>query len=539
MGLWALDYCTGSANVAIGYGAIGKSTTSGWYNVAVGFNALVNNTSGYNNTAVGAYSLVANTTGGSNTTVGTKSLYNNTTGEFNVAIGEQTMESNTTGSLNVAIGSGALDQNTTGYGNAAGGHWAIGFNQTGNENTAFGEYALSGNLSGSYNTAVGCRSLFSVQNVSGSDSGFGQGDANTAIGYESLRDLTTGGYNVAMGMHALRVNSVGNSNIGLGYQSLTNNETGSNNVAVGNQSLFSNTTGNYNTIIGSGADVSQGDLTNVTVIGYGVKATESNKVFIGNADVTSIRSFAYPSTISDARVKKNVQNNVPGLDFINKLQPVTYNLDYSAINNLQKTSASQENQLTSTRADQQTPLYTGFIAQDVEKAAQSIGYDFDAIDVNKNNSNDLYGLKYSEFIAPLVKSVQELSEQNDEKDKAIAALQSQVNTLTDLVNKIMGNDAQLSLGNDVSVSNSSSLGQNFPNPYSESTTINYTLPQNFFSAKIVIADTSGKVFKQIPVSGPGTSSVKIEAGSLHAGNYLYSLYVDNTLIDTKKMVLTK
>ena len=455
-----------------------------------------------------------------------------------MAVGEQAMEKNTTGSLNVAMGSGALDYNTTGSGNTAGGHWAIGFNQAGNENTAFGEYALSGNLNGSYNTAVGCRSLFSVHLISGSDTGFGEGEANTAIGYETLRDLTTGGYNVAMGMHALRINNTGNSNIGLGYQSLTNNGSGSNNVAIGNQSLITNTTGNYNTVIGSGADVSQGDLTNATAIGYGAKATKSNQVFIGNADVTSIRSFSYLSTISDARIKKNVQNNVPGLNFINKLQPVTYNLDYSAINNLQKTSVPQENQLAATRADQNSPLYTGFIAQDVEKAAQSIGYDFDAIDVNKNNSNDLYGLKYTEFIAPLVKAVQELSEQNDEKDKAIASLQSQIDTLTKLVNKIMGNDTKLSLENNPSVSNSS-LEQNFPNPYSESTTIKYTLPQNFFSAKIVIADTSGKVFKQIPVSGPGTNSVKIEAGSLRAGNYLYSLYVDNTLIDTKKMILTK
>jgi len=49
---------------------------------------------------------------------------------------------------------------------------------------------------------------------------------------------------------------------------------------------------------------------------------------------------------------------------------------------------------------------TGFLAQDVEAAAKSIGYDFSGVDVPKN-STDLYGLKYGDFVVPLVKAVQE------------------------------------------------------------------------------------------------------------------------------------
>ena len=84
-----------------------------------------------------------------------------------------------------------------------------------------------------------------------------------------------------------------------------------------------------------------------------------------------------------------------------------------------------------------------------------------------------------------------------------------------------------------------SLEQNFPNPFSQSTTIHYSVPQTFRSAKIVITDTSGRIFKQTTVSTPGAGSVMVEAGYLPAGAYFYSLYVDNTLVDTKKMVLTK
>ena len=48
----------------------------------------------------------------------------------------------------------------------------------------------------------------------------------------------------------------------------------------------------------------------------------------------------------------------------------------------------------------------------MEAAAQSIGYDFSGVDAPKGN-NHLYSLRYSDFIMPLVKSVQELSEENE------------------------------------------------------------------------------------------------------------------------------
>jgi hypothetical protein len=47
--------------------------------------------------------------------------------------------------------------------------------------------------------------------------------------------------------------------------------------------------------------------------------------------------------------------------------------------------------------------FSGFIAQDVEKAAQNIGYDFSGID----KTGTTLGLRYSEFVVPLVKAIQE------------------------------------------------------------------------------------------------------------------------------------
>ena len=82
------------------------------------------------------------------------------------------------------------------------------------------------------------------------------------------------------------------------------------------------------------------------------------------------------------------------------------------------------------------------------------------------------------------------------------------------------------------------LAQNTPNPFSERTTIRFTLPDNVKNAFIYIFDMSGKMQKQIPVT-PDMQSVTIEGYELRAGMYIYSLVVGGKEIDTKRMILSK
>ena len=66
-------------------------------------------------------------------------------------------------------------------------------------------------------------------------------------------------------------------------------------------------------------------------------------------------------------------------------------------------------------------LQTGFIAQEVEQAAQSLGYEFSGVDAPKNE-NDYYGLRYAEFVVPLVKAVQEQQKIIEKQQKEIEEL---------------------------------------------------------------------------------------------------------------------
>jgi hypothetical protein len=72
--------------------------------------------------------------------------------------------------------------------------------------------------------------------------------------------------------------------------------------------------------------------------------------------------------------------------------------------------------------------FSGFIAQDVEKVAQSLGYDFSGIDAAKNEK-DLYGLRYSEFVVPMVKAIQEQQVQIEELKKMNVELMKEIQAL--------------------------------------------------------------------------------------------------------------
>jgi hypothetical protein len=335
----------------------------------------------------------------------------------------------------------------------------------------------------------------------------------------------------------------GTFNVSFGHRALSSNTIGWSNTAIGESALYSNITGNYNTAVGCFANVNTNNLDNATAIGYEALATSSNQARIGSEYVTSIGGYASWTNLSDGRTNKNIRPDVPGLSFINQLQPVTYNLDLDAIDGLlkiDKTKRPGEEELSPELIDikkkakeaKEKQIQTGFIAQDVEKVAQSIGYDFSGVDVDEIG---IYGLRYAEFVVPLVKAVQELS--------------AQVNELTALVNSLQGKDAELALlksGNAVEsvtglqdlTANAASLQQNVPNPFNQSTVIRYTLPQACKSAQIVISNTAGNIIRQIPLQSE-TDGITIEGGALSAGIYHYSLYVDGSLIDTKQMILTK
>lgn len=593
---------TASRNTAVGYGAL--QLTNAADNTAVGHSALFNNINGAANVAIGSSALYANSGGGDNIGVGYQSLYSNTTGIQNIGIGSQSLFSNTSGNNNLAIGKYAMYY-TTGSNNLSLGNNALFYNTSGNNNIALGIGSQFSNISGERNIAIGNNTLVynasTSYNIAIGDSAMynftsvidpiwgEQGGGNIAVGANAAKDLRGEGGSVIIGKDASRYYSEATANawkdivsanygnygqggnvlVGVGsafkainaetvsvgpYAGLYRNGLGS--VFIGSQFYtggepygFSNTVAAYDVAIGYNSYVNRSSY-NAIAIGNLAYASGNNLARIGNSEMMSIGGFVNWTDVSDQRVKTNVKENVPGLEFINQLRPVTYTMDMDAVMKMQNggdPNAMGKAQKQSIEAKSKV-VYTGFLAQEVEKAAESLHYDFSGVD-KPQSEDQLYGLRYAEFVVPLVKAAQELDSTNKALEATIADQQSQL----DLMNQRMsaleallgttqdngsgasGSNVQAVVlsGNDIPV-----LGQNKPNPFSGTTSIQYYVPPTCSSAQLKIASLNGVEYRNIELS-KGNGTIVVDASQMPSGAYVYSLIVDGKTIDSRQMVLNK
>jgi hypothetical protein len=316
-------------NIAIGYQSMSSAsmTTAAIQNTAVGYQALQANTTGKLNTAIGNTALKSNTTGTENTAVGYNALsHATTTSGLNTAVGASAlaaMVSNSgdafgrralllaTGNSNAAFGGGSLASLTTGSQNSAFGGTTGAVLITGSHNSIMGYSVATTTLtSGSNNILLGTDGTTDTFSQGTSTAiGIGQsnkpgtgdiaigyqalmtnaGDSmnniaigsqvlssasmttaavnNVALGYQSLRSVTSGNANTAVGSKALTTLTTASNNSAFGVGALAAASTGGNNTAVGGSSLGNLNLGTGNTAVGVNALVSGGTFTNNTAVG--------------------------------------------------------------------------------------------------------------------------------------------------------------------------------------------------------------------------------------------------------------------------------
>ncbi|HMQ08665.1 MAG TPA: tail fiber domain-containing protein, partial [Saprospiraceae bacterium] len=342
------------------------------------------------------------------------------------------------------------------------------------------------------------------------------------------------------------------------------NTSGNDNAFFGRSAGIGNMTGTRNTCIGRNANVSSNNLTNATSLGYNASANASHKVRIGSTAVTVIEGQVDWSFPSDARFKINVQDeNIPGLEFISLLRPVTYQFDFRKfdqhITKNYPDSVKQEMFSNKDYSKSEHVMKTGFLAQEVEEACNRLGYHFDGLHVPESNV-DNYSLAYASFVPLLIKGVQEQQEMIDaqelkinEQESEIEQLKSNQQLLEDhmaqqddriahlesLVQQLLENKSEEKIENpaDLHVLTHPQLMQNEPNPFNGMTRIHYFIPEDVSSQTVlIISALDGREIKRITLTQKGHGAVEIDAQLLPSGIYLYSLVIGHSLIDTKKMV---
>jgi hypothetical protein len=70
--------------------------------------------------------------------------------------------------------------------------------------------------------------------------------------------------------------------------------------------------------------------------------------------------------------------------------------------------------------------FTGLLAQEVEAAASSLGYNFSGVD-KPTNEQTVYGLRYAELVVPMIKAIQEMKQMIERQQAEINDLKIKLN----------------------------------------------------------------------------------------------------------------
>jgi hypothetical protein len=430
---------SGVGNIAVGLYTMTDYSTpiTGTYNTILGPNSYAGLTTGSQNTAMGNWTGTGTSTGSSSVAIGFESL-NNGNESFDVGIGQSVWTTGVSDSYNVGAGA-ALGTVTTSMYNVGIGQYALNsLSNNSNGQIGIGSAAGVGITSGTGNVALGASALFGIYTGAG-NTGIGEnvatgafagycgtcagltGVGNGVMYWASANDQTAFGYNAdsqsaggtgvtAIGQQALNsVSTGGNGNTAIGYTALYS-ATGIDNTGIGYNSGNSITSGTKNTAIGYGANIGAAN-TNSTAIGYMASTTTSNVMQLGNSSVGVIYcgNCSALTSASDRRLKKDIAESDLGLDFIEKLKPVSYRF-------------KNGNDM----------LRYGFIAQEMEQALpQELQEKVENHEVTPlalmeraYDEEGTYRVTYGELIAPVVKSIQERQAKLDAMRARLDALKA-------------------------------------------------------------------------------------------------------------------
>lgn len=270
-----------SASVCVGYqstlGTVGGPLPI--YHLAIGYRAV---SSGVGDTYIGPNIGVTLPTGGSgNVIVGLQNGIPVTTASNNIIFGSNSSESLTTGSANILLANG-LSALSTGISNVL-------IGGSGNLITSASNY---------YGIGSGCWNNITT----------GSANGGIAIGNGAMTNATNAAADC----------------VGLGLNAGSGVTTGIRNTCIGDSTGASIGIGDSNTCLGYQADIP--GFSNCTALGNGANNfTASNQIVLGNGSITNVNAAVVVITnTSDKRDKKDIKSLNVGLDFINKIEPVSF-----------------------------------------------------------------------------------------------------------------------------------------------------------------------------------------------------------------------
>ena len=373
-------------------------------------------------------------------------------------------------------------------------------------------------------------------------------NGNVGIGITSpnyLLDVSGGDINVAssdkgyriQGNKVLWYNTTVTSNIFVGVGA-GGSTTATGNTMVGNNAGVTAPAKTNNTCIGYGADLSAATWSGSVAVGANAIVNAGGKGRIGDTGMNSVETQTAWTTVSDGRFKTNVKEDVQGLAFIKKLRPVTYNFDTKAFTEFLVKDMPDSLKTLHTKDMDYTAstnmVQAGLIAQEVEQAENETGFAAKNIVFAPGTADGNYSMNYAGLVVPLIKAVQELSATQDSLLSVIATLKGGQRSIDNGQGKAE-TILQVELASkDIILYNAE------PNPFTNSTTIRYFIPEiTAGNAYVGFYDMYGKEIQKLEIKEKGFGKIEANTENLAAGIYSFSIVVDGKVIDTKKMIRNK
>ena len=239
---------------------------------------------------------------------------------------------------------------------------------------------------------------------------------NIRMGNSStMNAISSGTNNAAFGVEALGACSTGSRNFAYGYASLYSLSSGGSNIAMGDATGYNVTSGSNNLLFGQNAGRTGYQSPYQSIAGV---TSGSNQIHMGNESHTTARIQISWTVNSDARDKTDVNPLDLGLEFVKKLNPVTYRWD----------KRSDYEDRTPDGTNKLPELTLGFLAQEVEVIEKSFGYDVadkTNLVVDRIVDQDHYGITYEKMVPVLTKAIQEQQAIIDDLKSRLETLENQ------------------------------------------------------------------------------------------------------------------
>jgi hypothetical protein len=436
----------------------------------------------------------------------------------------------TSGSQNVFLGVNAGATNSTNNSNVYIGFECGGVND-GDDNVALGAEAMTGSLN---QNCVFLGRLSGAHAINNNGSIYIGKDAgrendhvtNVMIGYESGYGSTRSNENVFLGTKTGRSLKTGGANTLIGDHagfSMSANET--NNTFVGHQSGSAFDSGDNNTALGGSTVVNPG-VNNSTAIGFNSTVCSSSTIVIGSNSAGAGNEFVViggcqkqfavspgelevigrdiwangTMTPSDYRLKKNIKPIDNAIEKVSKLTGYTFN--YKSKDQLGFSISESEQ--------------AGIIAQElIDNFEQPL----------RKSGNGYYGVNYSQLIPLLIQAIKEQTVKIEILEKEIKGSKEKESPNEEL--------------KDLNPTPTGRLYQNVPNPFEGETEIGYEISSDYTNAYLQVFDLNGQLRITTPLGKDKKGKVIISVRDLQPGIYAYSLIVDNALLESKTMVISK